>query len=388
MLSKRGNLLLLIIFYLQVTLLLAIDDYNTEKIAKWKSKKPTNILKKKYWMLDKKGRAEKEKPTDTFTLDHKEEDFNDNPKKKIKNEEDMELKDLPVEKFLKDEALQICETLSEDSVKDTLVKFGLVTKIISDVNKFRTTMKSLIDSMPVSKQKPGNTKLQKKKEERRLSEPTVHAVLDDYQPDYLGRSIQGLITPEFDELDGIYEGSNKLALGGDLLRDKRSTHKQGTRKRQARTSFLDDLTRKSRRKGTSKNFDQVPKCYGWRFLTAINSLTKEDSVDTEVLTQSVSDMLDMRFADSVTSIMENCRDTTTNVQGLCPPAKDTPEGRSHEECRNLCMVNEDCGYQEICCRQSCRNECVSVSGLGYNRCDQADRFMQCLYNMIDLKICD
>merc|ERR1719431_407638 len=76
MLPKPGNLSLLIIFFLQVTLLLAIDDYNTEKIAKWKSKKPTNILKKKYWMLDKKGRAEKEKPTDTFTLDHKEDDFN------------------------------------------------------------------------------------------------------------------------------------------------------------------------------------------------------------------------------------------------------------------------------------------------------------------------
>ena len=37
-------------------------------------------------------------------------------------------------------------------------------------------------------------------------------------------------------------------------------------------------------------------------------------------------------------------------------------------------------------RQNCRNECMSISGTGYNRCDQADRFMQCLYNMIDSKV--
>jgi len=241
-------------------------------------------------------------------------------------------------------------------------------------------MKSLLDRIPISKQKPGDNKLQKKKEERRL-EP-IRAVLDDYQPDYLGRSIQGVMSPEFDDLARIYEGTNKLAGTGDLLRDRRSL------KRSQRSTYLDSIDRRSRRKGTSKNFDQVPQCYGWRYLTAINALTKEDSVDTGGLTQSVSDMLDMRFADKVTEIIENCQDTTTSVQGLCPPAEDLVEGRSEGECNNLCMVNEDCGYQEICCRQSCRNECMSVSGTGYNRCDQPDRFMQCLYNMVDVKICD
>jgi len=341
-------------------------------------------------MLDKQGRAEKEKPDERPRKKYK-------PDEEYNKEEDTHVQ-LGQDKFLKDEAVQICETMSEDSVQDTLVKFGLVTKVISDVYKFRTTMKSLLDRIPISKQKPGDNKVQKKKEERRLG-GSIHAVLDDYQPDYLGRSIQGYISPEFDELAGIYEqGSNKL--GGDLLRDMRSLRHSSKRAadgpvytflralRTRRSTYLDALDRRSRRKGTTKNFDQVPQCYGWRYLSSINALTKEDSVDTAGLTQSVSDMLDMRFADTVTNIMETCQDTTTNVQGLCPPAEDEVEGRSADECKNLCMVNEDCGYQEICCRQNCRNECMSISGTGYNRCDQADRFMQCLYNMIDLKICD
>jgi hypothetical protein len=292
-------LTLFILITIQVCLTEAGE--NGEKLKNWKAKKPTNILKKKYWMLDKQGRAEKEKPA--------EERNNKYPAEQI---EETHINTQP-DKFTKDEAVQICETMSEDSVQDTLVKFGLVTKVISDVYKFRTSMKSLRDRIPISKQKPSDNKVQKKKAERRLD--TEHAVLDDYQPDYLGRSIQGYISPEglsqFDALADIYEhGSNKL--GGDLLRDRRSVHSkfqgghsylEALKSRARRSTYLDALDRRSRRKGTTKNFDQVPQCYGWRYLSAINALTKEDSVDTGGLTQAVSDMLDMRFADTVTEIM-------------------------------------------------------------------------------------
>merc|ERR1711973_1014887 len=137
--------------------------------------------------------------------------------------------------------------------------------------------------------------------------------------------------------------------------------------RQGRQSFAADSVKDKRRKGTGKNFDQVPQCYGWRYLSAINAITPDDSADVDTLSQSVSDMLD-------------------NPKGLCPPMED-PTGEE-DSCESQCQLDSDCGYKELCCRQQCSNKCVSILGSNYNKCGLGDQYMQCVYNMIDTQLCD
>ena len=48
---------------------------------------------------------------------------------------------------------QLCRSVEEDDVKNTLLKFGLVTHLYDEVSKFRKAMKSLQDLTPKSKKK-------------------------------------------------------------------------------------------------------------------------------------------------------------------------------------------------------------------------------------------
>ena len=50
------------------------------------------------------------------------------------------------EKFLKNEKDQLCQSLEEDNVKNSLLKFGLITHLIEDVNKFKKSMKTMSGS--------------------------------------------------------------------------------------------------------------------------------------------------------------------------------------------------------------------------------------------------
>ena len=38
---------------------------------------------------------------------------------------------------------QLCQSLEEDNVKNSLLKFGLITHLIEDVNKFKKSMKTM-----------------------------------------------------------------------------------------------------------------------------------------------------------------------------------------------------------------------------------------------------
>jgi len=274
-------------------------------------------------------------------------------------------------------------------------------------------MKSLRDAVPPPKKKYSdlkkNKKTKKMKKQIRLS-----------QTNYVGRSMGGLLPPQIDEF-GIYEDeSNNNLEGGSLSREKRAVnynqvhsvkHKgksyrrykskgslskdyknlmpvrpsTTTYRRQGRQSFSGDSVKDKRRKGTGKNFDQVPVCYGWRYLSAINAITQDDSADIDTLSQSVSDMLDISFADTVANIIETCGEMLDKPTGLCPPMEDPAE---NDTCESQCQVDSDCGYKELCCRQHCSNKCISVLGSNYNKCGLGDQYMQCVYNMIDTQLCD
>ena len=56
-----------------------------------------------------------------------------------------------MEYFLKQ--LQLCRSVEEDDVKNTLLKFGLVTHLYDEVSKFRKSMKTLQNLTPKSKKK-------------------------------------------------------------------------------------------------------------------------------------------------------------------------------------------------------------------------------------------
>ncbi|XP_023331781.1 uncharacterized protein LOC111703924 isoform X2 [Eurytemora carolleeae] len=351
--------------------------------GKWKSKKPTEI-EKKFRILErekeeedriKKEEEEKKKKLDTGK---KKKNMSIKDKSKIKKSDDT---------YLKDEKGQLCQSMSEDSVKDTLLKFGLVTHIIPEVEKFRSSIKLLKDSLPQKKKRKENRSSAKKDKLGVLKDGTTVKLT---QSNFVGRSfsLASLLNPMRDDLAEIYEdGDNNVV--------KRREERRGRDKRTPEdiASYLGAMKRDTKRKGTSRNFDQVPECYGWRYLTAISAISPDNSADVDVLTQSVSDMLDNTFAELVADILTSCSDRL-EVPDMCPPMEDSKPGEDDQPllagltCNSTCQLNDDCGFQELCCRQSCGgNSCLSVLGPKYNKCEFADQYMQCVYNMIDTQIC-
>ena len=88
------------------------------------------------------------------------------------------------------------------------------------------------------------------------------------------------------------------------------------------------------------------------------------TVDTDYLSQSMSEMLDMSFSSSVSEIFEECEEALLTDEPVCP-ALQYPEEKEEEEeeedtrggsCPNKCTPGNlsaqsvDCAYGEICCR--------------------------------------
>ena len=64
-----------------------------------------------------------------------------------------------------------------------------------------------------------------------------------------------------------------------------------------------------------------PQCYGWKYLSALEALIDDATVDVDFLTGSMSDMLDMSFSSLVTSILEECDEDSARDQqpgAVCP----------------------------------------------------------------------
>ena len=70
------------------------------------------------------------------------------------------------ETFLKDERWQLCQSVDQADVKNTLLKFGLVSHLFEDAQKFRKSMKSLQDLIPRNskKKKKGKSGMKAEKE--------------------------------------------------------------------------------------------------------------------------------------------------------------------------------------------------------------------------------
>ena len=101
----------------------------------------------------------------------------------------------------------------------------------------------------------------------------------------------------------------------------------------------------------------MPRFYQQIFET----LTK--TVDTDYLSQSMSEMLDMSFSSSVSQIFAECEEALLTEEPMCPALPYSEEDDEEEEirpggskCSNKCTPDDlsaqsaDCAYGEICCK--------------------------------------
>jgi len=279
------------------------------------------------------------------------------------------------ETFLKDERWQLCQSVDEADVKNTLLKFGLVSHLFDDAQKFRKSMKSLQDLIPKNNKKKKKSKSGMKIEKEMIREKGGAAVKLS-QSNWVGRAL-GTYLP------------TQVGYGLPFDMNKEDTNTiWGSRPDRRKRDTLMKGTLRGRRKGTLKVPGQVPPCHGWKYLKALDVLDDDDNVDAEVLAESVSDMLNTEFSKSVSDILETCGERlAAGGSQLCPPPEDPVEGE--ERCQSQCLVNEECQYREMCCKASCGGfRCVSTAPPGKaNPCQAADQYMQCVYQMIDNQLC-
>jgi len=281
------------------------------------------------------------------------------------------------ENYLKDERWQLCQSVDEADVKNTLLKFGLVSHLFDDAQKFRKSMKALQDLVPRSNKKKKKKSKSGMKMEKEMIREKGGAAVKLSQSNWVGRALATYLPTQVG-YDGIpfemHKEDTNTIWGSRPERRKRDTLLKGTLR--------------GRRKGTLKVPGQVPPCHGWKYLKALDVLDDSDNVDAEVLAESVSDMLNTEFSKSVSEILETCGERlAAGGSQLCPPPEDPVEGE--ERCQSQCLVNEECQYRELCCKASCGGfRCVSTAPPGKaNPCQAADQYMQCVYQMIDNQLC-
>lgn len=296
--------------------------------------------------------------------------------KKYKNE----YPEPTTEKFLKNEKDQLCQSLEEDNVKNSLLKFGLITHLIENVNKFKKSMKTLSTAGQKVGLKQKTDKSAKTRINTRTNTRTDKELIKQkggtnvklQQSNFVGRSLK-LLSP----LKMFYDDERSNFIEEQVDRRKRDTRG---------------------RKGTLKiPLGQVPKCYGWKYLKTLDALIDDTTVDTDYLSQSMSEMLDMKFSSSVSEIFDDCEDALLTPFKMCPQLQ-YPEEADSPKCPDKCSPDNltseslDCAYGEICCKAVCGGfKCIKPEGKNKpeksEKCSVGDKFMQCVYQKIDTQIC-
>jgi len=344
---------LLITFVFAIIINLVVGD-------KWsylkENEKKRMEKKKEYRTVEESKKEVYEKPLNKINY------------KKKNNKKSVLTKD---ETFLKDEQFQLCRSVEEDDVKNTLLKFGLVTHLYDEVSKFRKAMKSLQDLTPKSKKKKKTGPAHIAKADKVIIQQKGGSPVKVSQSNWVGRSLG--INPLSSYHFGYDEGTNYI---------------EGNKRRRKRDSYLRTMRG---RKGTLKvPVGQVPLCYGWKYLKALDALIDDEHVDTEYLDQSVSDMLDMKFSQEVSSIIEECGNALLGPNMNICPSLDVVNTDQEPSCEDQCQPggDSDCQFREICCKANCGGyQCLPIKTAKSNKCEEADQFMQCLYMKIDTQLC-
>lgn len=282
------------------------------------------------------------------------------------------------EVFMKDEKNQLCQSVGEDDVKNTLLKFGKVLHLFHDISIFKKNLKTLSGTSKKSKEKVKPVKENKSnsKADKEMIKQKGGPNVKLTQSNFVGRSLQ-LLSPMkifFNE-----EGNNFLEEQQD--RKKRDTYKYS-----------------KGRKGTLKvPLGQVPQCYGWKYLSSLDAMIDDKTVDVDFLSESMSDMLDMSFSSVVSTIFDECNNAMmTSNDPMCPVVDVQDKDFNMDKCSDSCNPEHTGGYSDcskgyICCKSQCGGyQCLKSSEGSKNKpekCKVADQFMQCVYQKIDTQIC-
>jgi len=283
------------------------------------------------------------------------------------------------EVYLKDEKHQLCQSVEEDDIKNTLLKFGSVLHLYDDATMFKKSIKTLVTNKKNKKEeKKFIEQLKKEHKAQSRKDKEVRKKVKLNQGNFVGRSF-----PFSNPLKLFFNEQGSNFLEEEIERKKRDA--------------TDSKYYKSQRgrKGTLKvPLGQVPQCYGWRYLTALDALIDNSTVDVDFLTGSMSEMLDMSFASLVTSILENCQEALTSTDPVCPPTIPHIAPEATGGCEDECNPEHkdglsDCGPGQFCCRSECGGfKCLKTWDSDKPRkCQVADQFMQCVYQRIDIQIC-
>jgi len=335
----------------------------------------TLVLGDKWSYLKENEKKRMEKKKEYRTVEEAKKETYEKPLNKINYKKKNSKKSILKmdETFLKDEQFQLCRSVEEDDVKNTLLKFGLVTHLYDEVSKFRKAMKSLQDLTPKSKKKKKTGPAHIAKADKVIIQQKGGAPVKVSQSNWVGRSLGININPLSAYHFGYDEGTNYI---------------EGNKRRRKRDSYLRTMRG---RKGTLKvPVGQVPLCYGWKYLKALDALVDDEHVDTNYLDQSVSDMLDMKFSQAVATIIEECGNALLGPNTNICPSLDFTKADLKPACEDQCQPgeNSDCQFREICCKASCGGyRCLPIKTAKSNKCEEADQYMQCLYMKIDTQLC-
>jgi len=287
------------------------------------------------------------------------------------------------EKDTKNERHQLCESLADDDPKNALLKFGKVLHFFEDVSTFKKNMKSLTEPTKKSKDKVKTKKLTDKE----LITQKGGSRVKVNQGNFLGFGNSGRSFPVLSPLKIFFNEEANNFLEEQVERKKRK------KKRDTWETF--NKNKKYRgRKGTLKiPLGHVPQCYGWKYLTALEAMIDDSTVDVDYLSQSMSDMLDMSFSASVAEIFEDCENSMTDSDPMCPVLDhaDSILDTCKDECNPQHLGDRsDCAADHYCCRALCGGyKCMKSTFKGNKpkKCKVADQFMQCVYQKIDTHLC-
>jgi len=284
----------------------------------------------------------------------------------------------------KDEKEKLCMAARKEMFPNFLTKLGLITRMIDDVNDFRIRLKRSRSRMNEEGEKDLSW------DSKTISRRTGSAS----PTDDVGLSVEAT--------EAIWKLKKKAKLQDAGLAaykkplSKRKTNKLGKAKRKHRFA---------NRQKTQTDKTQVPSCYGYQYLYAVDAVDDNGFPDVEVFQEYFSDLTDDKLALQLTDIMNQCSEpilADKSTSSRCPEFRghrawesDLLESGSGfsipKACPEACLIDSDCDIGEVCCSNDCgghtchRNK--NYESKQRSLCQDADEIMKCVYNNIKKKVC-
>jgi hypothetical protein len=303
-----------------------------------------------------------------------------------------------------DEKRRICQSYTEDTLFNFLLKFGTVTKLIDNISEFEMKLKAAEEtSSPWRKKR-------------------------------LWKSNRGLVGDKYMSRSPFASSSSSDAVVGG----GRSSFRQ----KQIKHNYLNEKSKKSKRKKVKMERSGesiVHACYGYNYLSSMGALETDPSSssaspkmpDLDFFREFLMDLGDMELSDSLIKMSDRCMEENKRADSSCPALFALPpsEGTSPEDetsgsslyssvhvssvCPESCLSHVDCAASELCCSTQCGgNSCFNPNFRSKYRsadapmtsrnkptmskkkkfdatkkCNVADGFVQCLYDGIGQRIC-